>query len=300
MLKNVVVTGGSGKVGRAAIRELLDHGYEVLNVDMVPGDGSCHFLKTDLTDMGQCIDAMHMAAGIVDRKRRPFMAAEAVIHLGNIPAPGLAPDVATFRNNLLSTYNVFSAATLMGVKRIVWASSETVLGLPLTRVPPAAAPITEEPPPVPENGYALAKVLSEEMARQMQRWNPDTVFAGLRISNVLTPPDYALIPSYQADPNIRKWNLWSYVDSRDAGQACRLALEAPITGAEVFIIAAGDTLMTQNNAALMAEHYPDAVLTKGTGDFETLLSIAKARKMLGYAPKYSWRDMPELVNPRSV
>jgi nucleoside-diphosphate-sugar epimerase len=292
-MKNVLVTGGSGKVGRCAIRELLDHGYAVLNADLVPGDGSCHFLKTDLTDMGQAIDAVSMAAGIVDRKRRPFHRAEALVHLGNIPAPGLAPDATTFRNNLMSTYNVFSAAMLLGVKRVVWASSETVLGLPLTRVPPAFAPITEEPPPVPENGYALAKVLSEEMARQMQRWNPDTVFVGLRISNVLTQADYAQVPSFQADPDIRKWNLWSYVDYRDVGLACRLALEAPVTGAETFIIAAADTLMTQTNRELMAKHYSGVPLTDGTGDHETLLSIAKARRMLGYAPKHSWRDMPE-------
>ncbi len=292
-MKNILVTGGSGKVGRCAIRELLDHGYAVLNADLVPSDGACHLLKTDLTDMGQAIDAVSMAAGIVDRKRRPFHRAEALVHLGNIPAPGLAPDATTFRNNLMSTYNIFSAALLLGVKRIVWASSETVLGLPLTRTPPQFAPITEEPPPIPENGYALAKVLSEEMARQMQRWNPDTTFVGLRISNVLTQADYAQVPAWQADPEIRMWNLWSYVDYRDVGQACRRALEAPVTGASEYIIAAGDTLMTQTNSELMAKYYPGVPVTKGTTDHETLLSIASARKMLGYEPKYSWRDVPE-------
>ena len=106
--------------------------------------------------MGQAVDALRRAAGTVER-RRPFELADAVVHLAGIPAPGLAPDVTTFQNNLMTTYNVFSAATMLGLKRVVWASSETLFGLPFTRAMPAFAPITEEHPMLPENGYALAK-----------------------------------------------------------------------------------------------------------------------------------------------
>ena len=135
-MKKIVVTGGSGKVGRALIRDLIAHGYSVINIDLVPStEPLCHFLKADLNDMGQAMDAIRRAAGTVER-RRPFEIAEGVIHLAGIPAPGLAPDVTTFQNNLMTTYNVFSAATTFGVKRVVWASSETIFGLPLTRVPP--------------------------------------------------------------------------------------------------------------------------------------------------------------------
>jgi len=288
-MKNVVVTGGSGKAGRALVRELLEHGYRVLNVDLVPSaDPLCHFLKADLNDMGQAVDALRRAAGTVER-RRGFELADAVVHLAGIPAPGLAPDPTTFQNNLMTTYNVFSAATLLGVKRVVWASSETLFGLPFTREAPAFAPITEEHPMLPENGYALAKGLSEEMARQMHRWNPGTSFVGLRISNIIEAHEYGMFENWQNDPAVRRWNLWSYVDSRDVALACRLAIEAPQVGAEHCIIAAADTVMRRPSRELMAESFPDVPVTRALGEFESLQSNDKARAVIGYAPRHSWR-----------
>jgi nucleoside-diphosphate-sugar epimerase len=288
-MKRIVVTGGSGKAGRAVVRELIEHEYSVVNVDLVPPPGPlCHFLKTDLNDMGQAVDALRRAAGTVER-RRPFELADAVVHLAGIPAPGLAPDVTTFQNNLMTTYNVFSAATMLGLKRVVWASSETLFGLPFTREMPAFAPITEEHPMLPENGYALAKGLAEEMARQMHRWNPDTSFIGLRISNIIDPLEYGMFADWQKDPNIRKWNLWSYVDSRDVAQACRLALEAPHVGADHCIIAAADTVMGRPNRDLMVECFPRVPITRAIGEFESLQSTDKAHRLFGYVPRHSWR-----------
>jgi nucleoside-diphosphate-sugar epimerase len=293
-MTSVVVTGGSGKAGRAVIRDLIEHGHRVMNVDRAPPrEPLCHFFEADLNDFGQAVEAMRRAAGTVDRRRSPLGQATAVIHLAGIPAPSLAPDATTFQNNLMSTYNVFSAATLFDIKRVVWASSETAFGLPLTRSPPVFAPITEEHPLVPETGYALAKVLSEQMAREMHRWNPGTTFVALRISNIFEPPDYAQIPSFSADAALRRWNLWSWVDSRDVAQACRLALTAEIAGAEPVIIAAADTLMRQSSRELMAEAFPGVPVRSDLGRFETLLSIDKARRLLGYRPKHTWRRTPE-------
>ena len=289
MAKNVVVTGGSGKAGRAVIKELIEHGYSVINIDIEEArDPLCHRLKADLMDMGQAIDALRRATGTVER-RRPFELADAVIHLAAIPAPGLAPDSTTFQHNLMTTYNVFSAATLLGLKRVVWASSETIFGLPLTRELPAFAPLTEEHPMLPENAYALVKALSEEMARQMNRWNPGTSFVGLRISNIIQPEEYGMFAGWQSDANVRKWNLWSYVDTRDVAQACRLALEAPIAGAEHCIIAAADTVMARPSRDLMAECFPKVPVAPELGMFESLQSNAKAKRLLGYVPKHSWR-----------
>jgi nucleoside-diphosphate-sugar epimerase len=293
-MTSVVVTGGSGKAGRAVIRDLMEHGHRVMNVDRAPPRESlCHFFEADLTDFGQAVEALRRAAGTIDRRRSPLGEAAAVVHLAGIPAPSLAPDAVTFQNNLISTYNVFSAATLFGIKRVVWASSETAFGLPLTRSPPVFAPITEEHPLVPETGYALAKVLSERMASEMHRWNPGTTFVGLRISNIFEPPDYAQIPSFSADPAARRWNLWSWVDSRDVAQACRLAVTAEIAGAEPVIVAAADTLMRQSSRELMAEAFPGVPVRGDLGRFETLLSIDKARRLLGYRPKHTWRRTPE-------
>ena len=289
--RSVVVTGGSGKAGTAIIKELMSHGYNVMNVDVAPPrEPLCHFFKADLTDMGQAVDAIRRAAGTVDRRRTPLGTATAVVHMAGIPAPSLAPDGVTFQNNLMSTYNVFSAATLFGLGRVVWASSETLYGLPLTRWQPETVPITEDMPVAPESGYALAKGLSEQMAREMSRWNPATAFVGFRISNIFEPHDYAQIPSFWTDPDLRKWNLWSWVDSRDVALAARLALEADLSGAEVFTIAAADTLMKTPSRELMARSFPNVDVRDDVGEFETLLSIEKAKRLLGYAPRHTWRD----------
>ena len=276
MSKKIVVTGGSGKAGRAVVKDLLEHGYDVLNVDLAPSrEPLAPYLKVDLTDLGQAFEVLQ---GI-----------DAVVHLAAIPAPGLQTEETTFRINMASTYNIFSAATSLGLERVVWASSETTLGLPFDREQPAYAPIDEDHPLYPESSYALSKVLSEEMARQFNRWS-GLPFIGLRLSNIMEPDDYQRFPGFWDDPRLRKWNLWGYVDARDVAQSCRLGLEADIRGAEAFIIAAADTVMNRPNRELMAAVFPDVTLREGTGDFETLLAIDKARKLLGYAPNYSWRD----------
>jgi nucleoside-diphosphate-sugar epimerase len=290
-MTRVAVTGGSGKAGRAVVRDLVEHGHEVVNVDVVPAARQdAPFLRADLTDFGQTVEALR--------------GNEVVVHLAAIPAPRIRTVEQTFEINMLSTWNVFSAAALLRLERVVWASSETVLGLPFgerharnlldeTAVPghhpqPDYAPIDEEHPLRPHSSYALSKVLGEEMARQFARWT-GMPFIGLRFSAIREPAEYEAFPDAQDDPHRSEWNLWAYVDARDVAQACRLALTADVSGAEAFIIAAGDTVMNASNARLMTECFPSVALRKGTGDHDTLLSIDKARRMLGYKPAYSWR-----------
>ena len=281
-MKRVLVTGGSGKAGRACVRELLEHGYEVINVDAVrPGEALCPFVEADLTDFGQTVEAL---SGVDSRHNE----VDAVVHLAAIPAPGRSTNAVTFRNNILSTYNVFEAARKLEIRNLVWASSETVLGLPFDQ-PPPYAPLDEEYPARPETAYSLSKFLGEEMAQQFCRWDPELKIIGLRFSNVMEPADYARFPSFDTDPQSRKWNLWGYIDARDAAQAVRKAVEAPLRGAEVFIIANADTVMTRPNAELMAAFYPSVPFTAEVRQNETLLSIGKAQRLLGYEPRYSWR-----------
>jgi nucleoside-diphosphate-sugar epimerase len=273
----VVVTGGSGKAGRAVVRDLVERGEDVLSVDLIasPVVPPEQQLQADLTDYGQTVEVLR--------------GARAVVHLAAIPAPGLRPDELTFRVNTTSTYNVFSAATTLGLERVVWASSETVLGLPFEHEQPSYAPIDEEHHPLPNYSYALSKLISEEMARQFNRWT-GIPFVGLRFSNIMEPHDYQRFPGFWDDPRLRMWNLWGYVDAADVAQSCRLALGSANGGAEVFIVAAADTVMQRPSRELMAEVYPDVPVRDGVDGFDTLLSIAKARRMLGYEPAYSWRD----------
>jgi nucleoside-diphosphate-sugar epimerase len=271
----IVVTGGSGKGGAWVVRDLREHGHDVLNVDTRHDGsafGSC--LLADLTDLGQTTEALS--------------GAEAVVHFAAIPAPGLRPDGETFRNNTMSTYNVFAAAVAHGIRRVVWASSETVLGLPFD-TPPMFAPIDETIEPRPETSYALSKLVGETMATQFAR-RTATTFVGLRISNIMEPPDYALFPTYWDDARIRKWNLWGYVDARDVAAAARLGLDAAIDGAEVCIVAASDTAMTRPSADLMAEVFPSVPLRRAVEGRQTLLSIDRARRVLGYEPAHRWED----------
>jgi nucleoside-diphosphate-sugar epimerase len=281
-MTRVAVTGGSGKAGRACIRDLLEHGYGVVNVDsMPPAEPLCPFVEVDLADFGQAFEAL----SDVDSR---YYQVDAIVHLAAIPAPGRHTNAFTFKNNTLSTYNVFEAARKLKIHNVVWASSETVLGLPFD-TPPPYAPVDEEYPGRPETAYSLSKLLGEEMAKQFCRWNPELKIIGLRFSNIMEPADYARFPGFQSDPRLRKWNLWGYIDARDAAQAVRKAIEAPLKGAEVFIIANEDTVMTRPNAELMAEIFPEVSLKREVGPNETLLSIEKARHMLGYEPCYSWR-----------
>lgn len=286
-MAKVVVTGGSGKAGRAVVRDLLQHGHDVLNVDRVPSpesggpDPPAPFLPADLTDFGQTLEALSGA--------EVLPGVEAVVHLAAIPSPVHATPDVVFRTNITSTHTVFAAAVRLGLRRVVWASSETTLGLPFDR-PPDYTPVDEQHELRPESSYALSKVLAEETARQFARWS-GIPFVGLRFSNIMEREDYRRFPSFWDDPGLRKWNLWSYVDESHVAQSVRLALDADLRGAEAFIIAAADTVMRRPSRELMAEVFPDVPVRDGLAEHGTLLGIDKARRLLGYTPDFTWRDV---------
>lgn len=280
----VAVTGGSGKIGREAIRSLRAAGHRTVNFDLAPSPDGGRTCRLDLTDFGQTVAAL---SGVDTLGGRP----DAVLHLAGIPAPGLAPDHEILHANTASTYNVFSACARLGIKRIAWASSESLFGLPFS-TPPAFAPLDESHPDRPEWSYALSKQLGEAMAVQFARWNPDTAITSLRFSNVFTAEDYAALPAIQAKPEARRMNLWSYVDARDCGEACRLALETRLPGHEVLIIAAADTLLDAPSAELLASHFPGVPQRGALTGNQSLLSSEKATRLIGYQPRHSWRDPP--------
>ena len=283
-MKKILVTGGSGKAGKATIKKLLEKNYDVFNVDLEKSqDLNTPFTCVDLENFGETVEAITQ---IDDR----INGIDAIIHQAAIPASGLYPNHKTFRVNTLSTYNVFQCAEIMKINNIVWASSETVLGLPFNTYPPYV-PVDDDYPPRPESSYSLSKVMGEELARQYCRRNKDMKIFGLRYSNIMEEKDYALFKDFQEDPYIRKWNFWGYIDSRDVGQACLLALESDLKGADNFTIAADDTVMNKTNKELLDTVFPNIKIKGDIEDHQTLLSNSKAKKILGFQPEYSWRDL---------
>ncbi|MHB1433412.1 MAG: NAD-dependent epimerase/dehydratase family protein [Streptosporangiaceae bacterium] len=303
MSQRICVTGASGQAGRAVVADLREHGYDVVATDLAVSraDRDADMLQADLTDYGQAIEALRsphstlwpVAAGaaLTSEARDSLRGADAIVHLANIPAPGIAAPARTFSANMAMNFNVFWAAATLGVRRVVWASSETTLGLPF-EVPPRYAPVDEDHYPVPTSTYALSKVASETVAGHLAQWS-GIPFVALRFSNIMAPADYQAFPSFWPDPHARKWNLWGYIDERDAAAACRLALsvpEAAVAGSPAFIIAAADTVMNRPSAELLGEVFPGTGLRREIGEFETLLSIDRAREALGFEPAHSWRD----------
>ncbi len=275
-MARICVTGASGKAGRAVVADLIEHGHWVIATDLVAAaeDPGIPVLRADLTDYGQAMEALQ--------------GADAVIHLANIPAPGIRTPAATFNANMTMNFNVFMAAAQLRLGRVVWASSETTLGLPFDE-PPRYAPVDEDHYPLPTSTYALSKVASETIAGHIAQWS-GLPFVALRFSNILGPRDYSEFPSYWPDPQLRRWNLWGYIDERDAAAACRLALDAPVDGSASFIIAAADTVMTRPSADLMGEVFPGTELRGKISGNATLLSIDRAARVLGFGPAHSWRD----------
>lgn len=277
----IAVTGATGKLGRAVVERLRNSGHFLIALDIVGARGP-GFTQVDFTDYGQTIDAFF---GINDRHD----GLDAVVHLAAAPAGGILPDSQTFHNNMAATFNVFQAARRAGIKNIVYASSETVLGIPF-ETPPPYIPVDEEYDTRPESIYSLTKHLEEQLAIKLVRWDPELSITGLRFSNVMDVADYAAFPSYDEDARLRSWNLWGYIDARDGAQAVERALLRTVPGFEAFIIAASDTTMSRSSASLAAEVFPSVTVTKELGETETMLSIDKARRLLGFEPEHTWRN----------
>lgn len=282
MTARICVTGAAGMTGAATVTALLQAGYPVLATDhrersgTSDWDGDVSFIRADLTDYGQAVDVLEGCA--------------AVVHLANIPAPGMVTAARTLDENTAMNAHVFLAARQVGLERVVWASSETTLGLSFgPDNPPRYAPVDEDHFPFPTSTYALSKVLGETQAEHLSRWS-GVPHVALRLSNVIPPQRYATFPQDWADPTRRIFNLWSYIDVRDAAGAAVAALRADVSGARSYVIASTDSAMPTPSAELMATHFPDVPLHGEVTGNASLLSGARAHAELGFVPQHSWRD----------
>ena len=278
-MAKVVVTGGSGMLGIWVVRHFAEQGYEVLNVDTRRSDAlDCPTLIANLEDLGETYGVL---AG-----------ADAVVHQAAIPAAHIRTPEVTVRNNVMSTYNVLEAAAGLGIRKAVIASSESSYGLVFAVHPPAPqyVPLDESHPQLPEDSYGLSKVVNEKTAEMFHRRTGMQVVS-LRLGNVIPPEWYARFPGFIHKPEARERILWSYIDTRDAASACRLAIETDGLGAVALNIAADDSSMAIRSRELLAASYPGVTDIRAPLEgFETLFDNGKAKRLLGWQPQHRWRD----------
>jgi nucleoside-diphosphate-sugar epimerase len=276
----IAVTGSSGKLGRPTTALLRRRGHDVLGLDR-GGEAGFGFTTVELTDYGQVLDAL---LGITARHE----GLDALVHLAAIPVNGLVPDAVLFRDNMNATFNVLHAALRAKIGVIVYASSINVLGFPFAE-PPAYLPLDEQSPVRANNTYGLAKVAEEAIAAQLVRWEPALSITALRFTNVTQEGEYHGFAERHADPGYRRDLMWSYVDARDGAAAISLAVEHAAPGFRAYNIAASDTGLSIPSRELAAGAFPGVPL-RDIGEFETLMSIGRARAELGFEPEHRWRD----------
>lgn len=277
----VVVTGAAGKIGRWTVRTILDAGHEVIASDkkLREESASLNFIQAELRDYGQVCQLL--------------MGCDAVVHLGNIPTDVRNPPQAIFENNMLVNFNILEACKDFKIPKLVWASSETVLGYPFLPEELSYLPVDEEHPNLVKSSYAMAKLLTEHLAGMYHHLTKQQIVT-LRFANIYEPDEYEkLAPMHWNDEerDIQKKNAWAYCDVRDAAKACLLAIEKNDLGNQVFHITAPDTIMPDLSQDLVSKYFPNVTLKRAVQEHETLMAIDKARKTLGYDPRHTWRSV---------
>ncbi|MEX2415203.1 MAG: NAD(P)-dependent oxidoreductase [Paenibacillaceae bacterium] len=285
--KRIIVTGGSGKAGKWIVKEFVEKGYEVLNLDWkLPEEPLCQTIIVDLNDLGQVQNALSQYS-IRDRKT-----VEAVIHFAAIPQAFIFPNDVTFKNNVMNTYNILEASANLGIQKVVIASSESSYGIVFASqfFAPNFLPIDETHPQLSEDSYGLSKMVNEITGEAFHRRTGMQVVS-FRLGNILEPQDYPKVRETFATPEERIRILWSYIDARDMAVACRLAVEKEGLGAQTLILAADDTSTDIPSEQLVRTYMPE--LTEyilQLPDRTSFLSNAKIKNVLGWKQQHYFME----------
>ena len=285
----VYVTGSTGRAAKYIVKDLLEHGYDVVGVDQnAPGGTNAikaqgyAFKIIDVTDFGQVISSMK--------------GCDAVIHMAAIPNPRMAPEHEVFRVNMTGNWNVLEAAEVLGIEKIVLASSVNAVGAVFSKgiTPRPYFPMDEDHPTFAEDAYSLGKWLGEEMADAFVRRRPGKVqIASMRFHGLMDRERQASLnaaPERGGATGSNAMHFWGWTDIAESARACTLAIEANFGGHEAFFINGEDTSANEPTEELIKKVYPDAEIRTPMPGNATAISVEKAKRLLGWEPKATWRD----------
>ena len=289
----ILFTGGSGKAGKHSINYLVEHGHSLLNLDQVNLEHPKVLTRfADITDAGQVFDVMGSYANYDELdKAIGIPKFDAVVHFAAIPRLLMTSDNECYRVNTLGTYNVIDAAIKMGVQKVIFASSETTYGICFAdgELKPNYVPIDEEHPTIPEDSYAMSKVVNEATAKSFQRRSGIDIY-GLRINNVIEPHEYIEnFPKFLKDPDLRRRNIFSYIDARDLGQMVQKCLNTDGLGFQIFNASNDDHSVGLSSKELIDRYYKDVPIQSDKIP-QSFYSNEKAKRLLGFKPEHCWRD----------
>ena len=289
----ILFTGGSGKAGKHSISYLVEHGHSLLNLDQVNLEHPKVLTRfADITDAGQVFDVMGSYANYDELdKAIGIPKFDAVVHFAAIPRLLMTSDNECYRVNTLGTYNVIDAAIKMGVQKVIFASSETTYGICFAdgELKPNYLPIDEEHPTIPEDSYAMSKVVNEATAKSFQRRSGIDIY-GLRINNVIEPHEYIEnFPKFLKDPDLRRRNIFSYIDARDLGQMVQKCLNTDGLGFQIFNASNDDHSVGLSSKELIDRYYKDVPIQSDKIP-QSFYSNEKAKRLLGFKPEHCWRD----------
>ena len=275
----IVVTGAAGRLGRRVVQLLADQNREVLATDQVEaGDLPAEFVRCDLGDA-------EMVQSILN-------GAEAVVHMGAIPGPTRAEPRFIFENNVAADFNVMMSAAELGLRRVVFSSSAFGMGWAHdgNAFVPLYLPLDEEHPMMPFEPYGLTKQVGEDIGRMIAR-NSNTTVISLRFTNVALPEVQAEFPWPAPTPEKPlTLVMWAYADARDVAAAHVLALDADIEEYEAFMLAQPSSRFAEPTADIIRSNFGDRVeIREGLEGTGSVISTAKAQRMLGWRPLHNWR-----------
>ena len=279
MAERILVTGGSGKLGKWVIADLQEHGYQVVNADRRKAE-NVHTIDVDLCDLGHAYAAI---AGV-----------DAIVHLAAIPSPGGHPPEVVFNTNVMSTFNVLQAAVTLGIRKLVLASSLSALGLAYSFRPVDLhyLPINEAHPLLAQDAYGISKIVGENMADGFARRDPALSVTSLRFTLILTPEELkTVIPNLQEQEESSASILWTYIDTRDAARCIRLCLQNSEAGHKIFYVNAPNTFARKPTLDLLKKYYANvSIEASQLGDYTAPIDCTAVSQIIGFQPEHIWND----------